>query len=477
MLKDFLSKQFASKRAKGLAVVLTAGATLAGGTVSAYAANTCDPTDGVSVQNAAESGSEVGMTSKFRAPKAGRYNLDTEVVDEDGQQVAQFAEDVDMSGGQRVSKRYKWSTAGVEEGDYTVKQTLTDKKTGHRVSRNHKAGKVRVGHHHKRRHNKNGQYGSTITTSAVDSSTTTIVGNDDNDNTPVETSIPETTPTSEVSPVTTIPVDERNDLRGNAVLKARAAMITSSFENSDLRLKYGYAENIGDGRGITAGRAGFTSGTNDLYQFVKSYTAKVPNNGLAKYLDALENIGSTGSTDGLDGFAAAFAAEDTGANKAVFRSTQDALVDKMYFTPSITLADNLGITSPLGQAIIWDTGIQHGFSHDSADLTAGTSIDWSEIKAGDSVENIAKETYDAMGGKVNGNETAYLNKFLDIRLEHLLNWSEEGEQDNTSSQSRVDALRSILKAGKLDLSPTFTWTAYGDTFTIDGNTSGGQYND
>jgi hypothetical protein len=37
------------------------------------------------------------------------------------------------------------------------------------------------------------------------------------------------------------------------------AQITSTFENSTLELQYDYVENIGDGRGITAGRAGFTS--------------------------------------------------------------------------------------------------------------------------------------------------------------------------------------------------------------------------
>ena len=32
----------------------------------------------------------------------------------------------------------------------------------------------------------------------------------------------------------------------------------------------------------------------------------------------------------------------------------------MYFTPAMTLADEVGLETPLGQAIMWDTMIQHG---------------------------------------------------------------------------------------------------------------------
>ena len=54
----------------------------------------------------------------------------------------------------------------------------------------------------------------------------------------------------------------------NAATKHRAEQIISSFENSTTEIQYAYAEDIGDGRGITAGRAGFTSRTHDLLQVV-----------------------------------------------------------------------------------------------------------------------------------------------------------------------------------------------------------------
>ena len=43
-----------------------------------------------------------------------------------------------------------------------------------------------------------------------------------------------------------------------------ADQIMSVFENDTPAIQYGYAENLHDGRGVTAGRAGFTSATGDM---------------------------------------------------------------------------------------------------------------------------------------------------------------------------------------------------------------------
>src|SRR5690349_2974768 len=66
--------------------------------------------------------------------------------------------------------------------------------------------------------------------------------------------------------------------------KRLAEALTSLFENGTTEIDYAYAEALGDGRGITAGRAGFTSATGDLLLVVQRYTAAVPGNGLAAYL-------------------------------------------------------------------------------------------------------------------------------------------------------------------------------------------------
>src|SRR4051794_14695077 len=89
-----------------------------------------------------------------------------------------------------------------------------------------------------------------------------------------------------------------------------AEAIISSFENSTTELPYAAVQRLDDGRGITAGRAGFTSGTHDLLLVVQRYQALAGGaTALSTYLPALRAIdaqaqeGGDGSdTTGLDGF-------------------------------------------------------------------------------------------------------------------------------------------------------------------------------
>src|SRR5688500_3627827 len=136
------------------------------------------------------------------------------------------------------------------------------------------------------------------------------------------------------------PSDPRLSLTVDAERKHRAAQITSTFENATLELQYDYAENIGDGRGITAGRAGFTSATGDLLLLVRRYTEMKPDNLLAPYIPALEAVEGSDSEAGLDGFADAWAEAAADPDQ---RQVQDDLVDELYFTPAMALADEVGI--------------------------------------------------------------------------------------------------------------------------------------
>jgi chitosanase len=241
------------------------------------------------------------------------------------------------------------------------------------------------------------------------------------------------------------PSDPRLSLTVDAERKHRAAQITSTFENSTLELQYDYVENIGDGRGITAGRAGFTSATGDLLLIVRRYLEAKPDNVLAHYIPALEAVNGTDSMKGLGGFADAWAAA---AEDPDFRRLQDQLVDELYFDPAMTMAADLGIETPLGQVIIWDTMIQHGAGGDN-----GT---WA----------IIKET-EKDAGVVGQNESAWLDSFLDARLRHLLRmYRATTENADLSSESRVDALRSLLQEGNLALEPPLTWEVYGDRFEL-----------
>src|SRR3954449_11232854 len=241
------------------------------------------------------------------------------------------------------------------------------------------------------------------------------------------------------------PSDPRLSLLVDAERKLRAAQITSTFENSTLELQYDYVENIGDGRGITAGRAGFTSGTGDLLLVIRRYSEAKPDNVLAPYISALQAVNGTDSTKGLGGFADAWA---VAAEDPDFRKVQDELVDELYFGAAMTMAADWGIETPLGQMIIWDTMIQHG-----AGGNHGTRA-------------IIKETQEDAGA-VGQDESAWLDTFLDIRLRHLLRmYRATTENADVSSESRVDALRSLLRGGNLALEPPLTWEVYGDRFEL-----------
>jgi len=241
------------------------------------------------------------------------------------------------------------------------------------------------------------------------------------------------------------PGNPRLSLTVDAERKHRAAQITSTFENSTLELQYDYVENIGDGRGITAGRAGFTSATGDLLLIVQRYTEAKPDNVLTPYIPALEAVSGTDSVKGLGGFTHAWAGA---ADDPDFRKLQDELVDELYFNPAMTMAAEVGIETPLGQAIIWDTMIQHGAGGDD-----GT---WAVI------EDTQKDA-----GSVGQDESAWLDAFLDARLRHLLHmYPATTENADVSSTSRVDALRSLVEGGRLALEPPLTWSVYGDKFDL-----------
>jgi chitosanase len=216
------------------------------------------------------------------------------------------------------------------------------------------------------------------------------------------------------------PRDPRLSLIADAGRKQRAAQITSTFENSTLELQYGYVENIGDGRGVTAGRAGFTSATGDLLLVLRRYTQAKPGNILAPYIPPLEAVNGTDSVQGLDSFADAWA---EAAADPDFRGLQDELVDELYFFPAMTMAGKVGIVTPLGQMIMWDAMIQHGAGGDN-----GTRA-------------IIKETQ-RNKGTIGQDESAWLDAFLDVRLRHLVDmYRGTTENADVSSESRVEALR------------------------------------
>ena len=226
--------------------------------------------------------------------------------------------------------------------------------------------------------------------------------------------------------------------------KEIAMELVSSAENSSLdwKAQYTYIEDIGDGRGYTGGIIGFCSGTGDMLEVVQDYANREPGNGLAKYLPALKKVNGTDSHTGLG--SAYVAAWHKAASDTAFQAAQDAERDSVYFNPAVNQAKADGLHA-LGQFIYYDAMVMHG-PGDDADSFGGIR------KAA-----MKKAKTPAQGG----NETTYLNAYLDARKAVMK--KEEAHSDT----SRIDTeQRVFLQNGNLGLDTPLKWKTYGDSYSI-----------
>ncbi|MFE2078230.1 MULTISPECIES: chitosanase [Streptomyces] len=226
--------------------------------------------------------------------------------------------------------------------------------------------------------------------------------------------------------------------------KEIAMKLVSSAENSSLdwKAQYKYIEDIGDGRGYTAGIIGFCSGTGDMLEVVQLYADREPGNVLARYLPALRKVNGSDSHSGLDpDFPADWrkAAQDT-----VFQQCQNDERDRVYFDPAVSRGKSDGLRA-LGQFCYYDAIVMHG---DGDDPTSFGSIRERALRS-------------ARTPAQGGDETAYLNAFLDARV-----WAMKQEEAH-SDTSRVDTeQRVFLRKGNLDLKTPLDWKVYGDSYHI-----------
>ncbi|MET7486626.1 chitosanase [Streptomyces sp. NPDC005538] len=226
--------------------------------------------------------------------------------------------------------------------------------------------------------------------------------------------------------------------------KEIAMKLVSSAENSSLdwKAQYKYIEDIGDGRGYTAGIIGFCSGTGDMLDLVQLYATRKPGNVLAKYLPALRSVNGTDSHSGLDpNFPKDWR---TAAQDTVFQQAQNDERDRVYFNPAVSQGRTDGLRV-LGQFTYYDAIVMHG---DGDDPTSFRNIR-------------ARALRSAKPPAQGGNETTYLNAFLDARV-----WAMQQEEAH-SDTSRVDTeQRVFLRNGNLDLDTPLSWKVYGDSYKI-----------
>ncbi|KAJ1726246.1 hypothetical protein LPJ61_005322, partial [Coemansia biformis] len=195
-----------------------------------------------------------------------------------------------------------------------------------------------------------------------------------------------------------------------------ALKITNVYENGDTQFHYDYCENLKDGRGYTAGIAGFCTGTADAWEVIQRYHKMTGGNDAFSPMDkVLAQYAENGSdsTSGLGNYCNVWGR--LGKSDANFRRAQDSVRDEMYFDPSQKYADKLGLKLDVSRAQLYDTAIQHGTGNDMDSLNALIRYTNQQLPA--SAPLNSGSTLTINGLKVD--EIAWLRKFIEIRTADL----------------------------------------------------------
>lgn len=249
---------------------------------------------------------------------------------------------------------------------------------------------------------------------------------------------------------TTVPPVSPAQFSVTPAQKLRMEQLSSVFENNSIAFAYGYAQNINDGRGITCGRVGFTTGTGDWYQVVQAYTAQRPGNVLAPYLPRLKQLAAgpmpNPDTTGLDGMIAATA---TAGADPVMQQVQDSLVDSLIYTPAVQLTQGIGAGSALTVAAMYDGVLTHGQGTDP-----------------DSIEAMIARATQTAGGtpKTGVPESTWLKAFIAARRQDMLHPAyAPSTAPWTAAVGRLDVYDALIASNNWNLTGPIDTLSYGVT--------------
>ena len=220
--------------------------------------------------------------------------------------------------------------------------------------------------------------------------------------------------------------------------------IVSIFENSTPEIQYCAIEDVKDGRGYTAGAAGFTTATGDLYELVIRYHKINPDTPFAGLEGILREKArhQDGSIVGLETLPEIWKSV---CDTPFFKQAQDQLVNDYYKKPARKYVKKYQLKSQLAYLIIYDTIIQHG-DGDDPDSFQGV---------------ISKMNFIPEG------ETEFLKEFLRARIE-ILNCSTNPSTRDTwhDSVDRAWALLRLIDAGEFELKTPLTLHVWGEDWVL-----------
>ncbi len=225
-------------------------------------------------------------------------------------------------------------------------------------------------------------------------------------------------------------------------LEQKVDQIVSLFENSTPDIQYGYIAALGDGRGYTAGRSGFTTATGDLLQVVEHYGELKPTSpAWPRFKSLLPRLRR--STSSLDGLEALPETWRQAALDSVFLRAQDDVTEELYKAPARAWCRRLHLVTPLAYLVMFDSITQHGDGRDPDSL--GSLIS--------KVSSTAEKTF--------------VTEFLKVRRADLLNPTNSETADEwRESVDRVDALLRLVDEGQWELKAPLRVRVWGQTYAL-----------
>lgn len=211
-----------------------------------------------------------------------------------------------------------------------------------------------------------------------------------------------------------------------SIQKQAAQAIVNVFETGAARGKYGEVTLLeGDTGHLTFGRSQTTLGSGNLAILIERYCAQAGTRfgpRLAPWLEGLR-----GRDVSLDQDHRLHNVLRATADDPVMRDVQDAFFDSEYWKPAERRAEQIGIVSPLGVAVVYDSRV-HGR--------------WDALRA---------QTDARIGSVATAGERAWISAYIGTRRQ----WLAGARADLRPTVYRMDAFRRLIEQGQWNLELPF----------------------